>query len=297
MIVKSPAKINLFLEILSRRPDGYHNIFSLMEKISLFDELQFEKIPSGIEVHCPAVDGPPEKNLVYKAAMLLKQKGKVSYGARLQVKKNIPMGGGLGGGSSNAATVLKVLNRLWGLDWPSTKLAELGSKLGADVPFFINDGPAHIEGIGDQITSLTNLPNLSIILINPGVSISTPWAYSAWDVRKSLTLSAVKESDTFGKGSLTPQNRSVTSRRTFAEIIQELHNDFESVVIPKYPEIQKAKEALKYAGAEGVLMSGSGSTVFGLFDRKEKRDGALQQIKIQPKWQIFAVENWGVDKR
>lgn len=284
MIAKSPAKINLSLKILDRRPDGYHTIFSLMEKISLFDELKFEKIPSGIEVICPDVDVPLEKNLVYKAAKLLHEESGSSCGVRIQLSKKIPMGAGLGGGSSNAATVLKGLNQLWGLHWPLERLAKLGVQLGADVPFFIYDGPAQIEGIGDKITSLTKLPNLSIILINPGVHVSTPWAYQQWDMT--------------GRGNpLTPQNRSVTSARAFAEIVQELHNDFESVVIPEHPEIQSAKKVLKNVGSSGVLMSGSGSTVFGLFETKELRDRALDKIEKREKWQVFAVENWGVDKR
>ncbi|MDZ4224817.1 MAG: 4-(cytidine 5'-diphospho)-2-C-methyl-D-erythritol kinase, partial [bacterium] len=219
-----------------------------------------------------------------KAAKLLQQEANVSYGARHRVTKKIPMGAGLGGGSSNAATVLKGLNQLWGLNWPLEKLASLGVQLGADIPFFIYDGPAQIEGIGDKITSLTKLPNLAIILINPGIHVSTPWAYSAWDRR-------------FGGNPLTPKNRSVTSARAFAKIVQELHNDFEAVVIPEHPEIQGAKEALKNAGSKGVLMSGSGSTVFGIFETKDLRDRALGKIEKREKWQVFAVENWGVDKR
>ena len=255
-----------------------------MEKVSLFDELTFEKIPSGIEISCDNLDMPLEKNLIYKAAKLLQQEANVSYGARHRVTKKIPMGAGLGGGSSNAATVLKGLNQLWGLNWPLEKLAQLGVQLGADVPFFIYDGPAQIGGIGDQIKPLTKLPNLSIILVNPGVHVSTPWAYGAWDKR-------------FDGNPLTPQNRSVTSARAFAEIVQELHNDFEAVVIPEHPEIQGAKEALKNVGAQGILMSGSGSTVFGIFETKDLRDRALGKIGKREKWQVFAVENWGVDKR
>src|SRR3989338_1183877 len=124
LTLQSPAKINLSLRILNRREDGYHNIFSLMEKVSLFDELTFEKIPSGIEISCDNLDMPLEKNLIYKAAKLLQQEANVSYGARHRVTKKIPMGAGLGGGSSNAATVLKGLNQLWGLNWPLEKLVE-----------------------------------------------------------------------------------------------------------------------------------------------------------------------------
>ena len=195
-----------------------------------------------------------------------------------KLTKKIPVGGGLGGGSSDAATVLKGLNTLWGLNWPVERLAKLGVQLGADVPFFLYDGPAKVEGIGDLITPLEKLPNLSIILINPGIHVATPWAYSTWDKKSK-------------KRELTQENQSVRSLCTFAEVIQGLHNDFEEVVIPEYPEIQKVKEALTNAGAQGALMSGSGSTVFGLFKTVGARDWALEKIDKKPAWQVFAVEN------
>ena len=281
--ILSPAKINLCLHILGRRRDGYHNLSMLMEKVSLCDELTFEKIPSGIEVLSETLDVPVEENLVTKAARLFQEVCGTSCGVRIHLAKKIPMGGGLGGGSSDAAAVLKGLNELWGLHWPISKLAAVGVKLGADVPFFIYDGPAKVEGIGEQITPLKKFPKLWIILINPGVHVATPNAYNLWDQKERMNL--------------TQQNQSVRDSGTFEGVIQVLHNDFESVVIPEYPAIQMAKDTLLHAGASGALMSGSGSTVFGLFETKEKRDRALKKIKTEPKWQVFAVENWGVDKR
>ena len=284
----SPAKINLHLSILGRRPDGYHNLSMLMEKVSLFDELTLEEIPKGIELVDALPDVPQEKNLVFKAARLLQEVSGADRGVRIHLKKNIPMGGGLGGGSSNAATVLKGCNELWGLHWSVERLVPLAAKLGADVPFFLYEGPAKVAGIGDIITPLESLPKLWIIIINPGVSVPTPWAYSAWDDTRCQA-----PGETLRKG-LTVENLNVREPRTFGGVLQALHNDFESVVIPEYPEIQKAKEVLEQVGARGVLMSGSGSSVFGLFETKEAREAAAKKIGGKPQGaQVFAVENVG----
>ncbi len=265
MKLLAPAKINLFLKILGRRSDGYHDLSMVMEKISLCDEIVLEKIPNGIELVNPIPGVPTEKNLVCRAAQAFKRSG-----VRIHLTKKIPMGGGLGGGSSDAAAVLKSLNRLWELNWPTEKLAEVGVRLGADVPFFLYDGPAKVEGIGDRISPLERLPKLSIILINPGIFVSTPWAYSAWDESRSLAP----------RNRLTQQNHDVRlpAALDFGGIIKLLHNDFETVVFPKFPEIKEAKEKLLEVGAEGALMSGSGSSVFGLFETAEKRDSAFEKL-------------------
>ena len=277
----SPAKINLSLKILNRREDGFHNLLMVMEKISLFDEILLEKIPTDIELIGSPSDVPIEKNLVFRAAKLLQEISGVSSGVRLQLAKKIPMGGGLGGGSSNAATVLKGLNELWGLNLPPEKLAKIGVRLGADVPFFIVDGPALVGGIGDLIKPLKKIAKLWIILINPGVPVSTLWAYKTWDTNASAE----------GRNNLTQENQNVRSLGTFEEVLQVLHNDFEDVIFPEFPEIQKAKGTLVKAGAKGTLMSGSGSTVFGLFETKEARDKALTKIRKKAAWQVFAAEN------
>ena len=293
----SPAKINLHLSILDQRADGFHNLWMLMTKISLCDEIILEKIPTGIELVGSLPGVPLEKNLVYRATQSLLQVsdtcGVRPCGVRIHLSKKIPMGGGLGGGSSNAATVLKGCNALWGLKLPLEKLIALGTKLGADVPFFLVDGPAQVEGIGDCITPLENFPKLWIILINPCVAVPTPWAYSAWDTRKCqapLGPLPQREPGTFSKG-LTVENRSVRCPRTFEEVVQVLHNDFEAVVVPKYPEIARAQKVLREVGASGVLMSGSGSTVFGLFETKRERDEAFEKLPKIKNWQVWAVEN------
>lgn len=293
MWLLSPAKINLVLRILNRREDGYHSLSMVMEKVSLCDEIVLEKTDFDIEVVMePSSDIPLEKNLAWRAASLLREVSGSKRGVKIGLKKAIPMGGGLGGGSSNAAAVLKGLNKLWELDWPVPRLAGVGVQLGADVPFFLYDGPAWVEGIGDKITPLKRLPKLAIILINPGVPVSTPWAYQMWDANKCQALTGQGGKD------LTQENQSVRPPCTFQEVLEGLHNDFEAVVFPHHPEIRRAKEALLKAGAEGALMSGSGSTVFGVFETKGERDRALGRLKIKPDWRVFAAENhWGVDKR
>lgn len=294
MRLYSPAKLNLSLRILRRREDGYHDLFMLMEKLNFCDEIVLENISSGIEVKALGLDIPLGKNLVWKAAAALRKLSDFSHGVRIHLTKNIPMGSGLGGGSANAGTVLKGLNELWELNWPTSRLAEIGAKLGADIPFFLYDGPAIVEGIGDRVTPLKSLPKLWIILINSGIHIGTPGAYQVWDTMRSQAPHG-------RQNELTQENQSVRGLgtfETFADVVEVLHNDFEAVVLPKVPEIGRVKLALLKAGAAGALMTGSGSTVFGIFETKALRDGALKKLKVQPGWKVFAAENlWGVDKR
>lgn len=288
MRLYSPAKLNLSLRILRRREDGYHDLFMLMEKLNFCDEIVLENIPSGIEVTALGLDIPLGKNLVWKAAAALRKLSDFSHGVRIHLTKNIPMGSGLGGGSANAGTVLKGLNKLWELNCPTARLAEVGAKLGADIPFFLYDGPAIVEGIGDRVTPLKSLPKLWIILINPGIHIGTPGAYAEWDKRKTAAPFPTRQNE------LTQENQSVrglSTFETFADVVEVLHNDFEAVVLPKVPEIGRAKLALLKAGAAGALMTGSGSTVFGIFETKNLRDRALECLKVKPGWRVFSVEN------
>lgn len=297
----APAKLNLCLRILDRRKDGYHPLAMLMEKISLCDGLVLEKLSKGIEL-IDSSDIPKEKNLGFRAAKMLHEvsfgfaqdRSASSWGVRIQLTKKIPMGAGLGGGSSDAAAVLKGLNQLWKLNWPVAKLAEVGVKLGADVSFFLYDGPAIVEGIGERVKPIPKLPKLWIILIYPGVAVDTAWAYRAWDEawQNKPVLSEVEV--------LTQENQSVSvlarqsfrgGTRAFKGLLEILHSDFEKVVFPKFPEIQEAKRALLNAGAQGALMSGSGSAVFGLFGTKDKRDRAFEKLVVSPNWQVFTAEN------
>lgn len=261
----SPAKINLHLRILGRRADGYHDLYMLMEKLDLCDAIELEITKGSLEIATPIEGVSQEENLIYRAALLLQKESGVSCGVRISQIKQIPMGGGLGGGSSNAATVLKGLNELWGLDWPVARLAEIGVQIGADVPFFLYDGPAIVEGIGDLVTPIAPLPKLPLILLNPGVHVATPLAYRLWD----------------------------DAQLSSAETTTLLHNDFEKVILDKHPEIATAKKTLLATSPVGALMSGSGSTLFAIYDSVSARDTAFTQLqkKAQPEWKLFKASN------
>lgn len=287
LTLKAPAKINLCLRILDRRADGYHELSMLMKKVSLWDEIHLEKTDGPLELTAGGCDFPAEKNLALRAARELQQVSGTCCGVRIQLTKKIPIGAGLGGGSSDAAAVLKGLNQLWKLHWPTEKLAEIGVKLGADVPFFLYEGPAWVRGIGEKVTPIPKLSKCWIILIYPGAGVDTPWAYRVWDERKEEPVPSERER----VEALTQGNQDVSVPRAFAQLLEILYNDFEAVVLPKFPEIAEAKSALQKAGAAGVLMSGSGSAVFGLFEMKEERDRALKKLDASPQWQVFTAEN------
>lgn len=279
MKLLAPAKINLSLYIFDRLENGYHNLCSIMEKVSLFDEIEIEKRNDG------KIGFNDPKNLVFRAASALQAASGTKFGVDIQLTKKIPMGAGLGGGSSDAATVLTGLNQLWELEWPLDKLTQIGAKLGSDIPVFLENHPGLVEKSGEKVTFLPKLPTFWAILIYPGVHVATPWAYQALDEYRATNR-------------LTVKNQHVSVPRTFGELLKILHNDFEEVVFGQHPEIRFAKETLGSVGAEGVLMSGSGSTVFGLFATEAKRDRALEKLEMKPSWQCFKVENnWGVDKR
>jgi len=257
----SYAKVNLGLKILNKRPDNYHNIHSLFIEINLSDELTF----FANENHKLSIKGPPhtqfpldENNLITKAYKLMRNHlnfNELEYA--IQIKKNIPIGSGLGGGSSNAATTLKVLNELWNMGFSNKKLEQLGVSLGADIPFFINGGLQLIEGIGETLSPQKNdfLRDLYFLLIIPSIYVSTKEAYSSLN----KPLHPIQSYSKF-----SPVSRPVNW--------QLFDNDFENVIGKTYPEIHELKIALKKNGALFSGLSGSGSTVFGIFDSLQKAD-------------------------
>lgn len=285
--IYAPAKVNLILRVLGTRPDGYHDLFMVMEKLSLADEITLEDSNSQIELMLEGKNVDEgmvtQKNLAYRAAAVFKEATGEKRGVKMHLKKRIPVAAGLGGGSSDAAAVLKGLNQFWQKGCTKEELAAMGAKLGADVPFFCFDGPAIAQGIGERITELPSLPNLSFLLINPGFSVSTPWVYKEFD-RLKLGLES--------KG-LTPEDLDDNFRpflKEFCGVTNSLHNDLEKVTIAEYPEIQKIKDFLLDQGAAGVLMAGSGPTVFGIFESAKVCEQALDRIP-SPHWQAFATNN------
>ncbi|NIA08962.1 MAG: 4-(cytidine 5'-diphospho)-2-C-methyl-D-erythritol kinase [Nitrospiraceae bacterium] len=246
-----PAKINLFLLIQGRRPDGYHLIFTLFQKISLWDELALSIGRGKGEIHleCPGTNlssGP--QNLAYRASTLFLKETGLDLQIKIVLKKTIPVGGGLGGGSSDAASVLKGLNELAGFPLDQPGLHSLASSLGADVPFFLLEAPAAIgRGIGTELEVIST-PHRWYVLVYPGFSVSTRWAY------RQYLLTSPNGDTTFG-----------IDKTIEAAMWQ---NDLERLVILRYPEIAEIKAELMSSGAEAALMSGSGSTVFGAFSSK-----------------------------
>jgi 4-diphosphocytidyl-2-C-methyl-D-erythritol kinase len=274
------AKINLTLRILGRRADGYHEIETVFQTVTLRDELTFEARPDGqLELACDAPDVPcDESNLVHRAGVALRERyGARTGGARISLAKKIPAGGGLGGGSSNAAVALVGLARLWKIEVGRDALAGIGATLGADVPFFLTGGTALGTGRGTDIFPLADAPAKQLLLVTPRARVSTAEAY------KSLNSHALTKA-------VTPVNLAVS--RAQAEISGSLHaalrNDFEPVVYHLYPEIERARHALTAAGASGALLSGSGASVFGLFENVEERDRAQACLRVESGWQVFA---------
>ena len=264
-VLEAPAKINWFLSVLNKREDGYHNIVSLMQSVSLYDTLLFEECER-LELISDIPDLLPEKNLVYKAAVLLQTCANVSAGARITLKKDIPLAAGLGGGSSDAASALVGLNRLWGLNLQTAALRDMGARLGSDVPFFIDDIFAVVQGRGEVITSLGRASEIPLVLVNPGILISAAWAYEALPV--GLTKKAVDIK-------LFCQS---LDEKDFDTLRSLQINDLEQPVLKAYSAISRIKEMLLEQGAIMSAMSGSGSTVFGLFRTAEEAEKASKNM-------------------
>jgi 4-diphosphocytidyl-2-C-methyl-D-erythritol kinase len=281
LTLPSFAKVNLSLRVLGRRADGYHELRTVFQSISLSDTLTFSPLDGDqCELACDAPGVPTDDtNLVARAARLLRERFGVRRGARVELTKCIPAGGGLGGGSSNAAVTLLALARLWEIKATPGELAELGARLGADVPFFLAGGTALGEGRGDRITPLDDAPERHLVVVSPGVRISTAEAY------KSLNSPALTSAE-------APANLLVSrAAADFARPHCEgLTNDFEPSIYAGHPEIGRARDALLAAGASCALLSGSGSSVFGVFESAEDAALARSAIRAEPGWQLFVCK-------
>ena len=278
---KTPAKVNLGLHILRKREDGFHELETILRMVSLYDELELESSSSGVDLECDTPGIPiDETNLACKAAMLLQKTCRVeNLGVRIRLKKNIPFGAGLGGGSGNAAGVLMGLNRLWDLNMSREKLAVLAAELGSDVPFFLTSPCALGVGRGEQLEVLTSCAKFQVLLVFPGFPIATSWVY------QNLKLKLTKREN---KISIL---RKILSQSDIASLGSQLQNDLEPVVIQRFPEIQIIKDELKARGALGVLLSGSGSTVFGIFNDPDEVRVACADLK--GKWECVVTETIG----
>ena len=265
MRVLAPAKVNLFLRIIGQRPDGYHLLDSLMAPVSLYDELEITAERTvGTEPHIRVRCNNPiiptdQSNLAYRAAALLCQEAGIGAHITITLHKNIPAGAGLGGGSSDAAAVLKMLNQAFSLGLNTDHLCRLAAQLGADIPFFVPCQMARVGGIGEVLTPLPPLPQRWLVVVVPGFPVSTPWAYQRFDALQP----DLPESQPHAIDRTPPLD---TQQWPSAALFV---NDLERAVLPEYPLIADRKKQLSALGAEVALMSGSGSAVFGIFKTQE----------------------------
>ncbi|MDA8418060.1 MAG: 4-(cytidine 5'-diphospho)-2-C-methyl-D-erythritol kinase [Desulfobacteraceae bacterium] len=260
--ISAPAKVNLFLRVLRRREDGYHDLVSVMQKLSLADRLQISLKGRGIRLDCPGSPLPEDaSNLAFKAAALFYERTGIAPGLRLTLHKRIPLAAGLGGGSSDAAAVLRGANLLHGQPLKEAELLALGAALGADVPFFVADGSTALAtGTGTELAPIEGPRGYQLLLVNPGLPVSTAWVYSNLGLTTSDDPYKLR-----GYSSWKEHAAAVLAQGFSPEAEGGLYNDLEAVTIARYPVIGAIKERLLGAGAASALMSGSGATVFGVF--------------------------------
>ncbi len=272
---KSPAKINLCLYVLGRYENGYHALAMAMQRVDLCDDIQIRVARSGgVKVSCKGLAlAAGEDNIAARAARLVLAEAQVDVGVEIQIDKRIPVAAGLGGGSSNAATVLLALNEMLGLNMSNQRLQQLGAQLGADVPFFVFQQPAWATGTGTKLSPLPTLPEVAYLLVNPGISVSTAEVYQSLQLTKGGELA----------------NLPRFSVETKEDLCAALHNDLERVTLIRHPVLQQIKQRLLQLGARGALMSGSGATLFGLFDALDQAQGAAHVLTSETDWWACAV--------
>jgi 4-diphosphocytidyl-2-C-methyl-D-erythritol kinase len=286
LTLQAPAKINWFLHVLGKRDDGYHDIVSLMQWIDLYDSLVIERADK-VEVITES-DILEQDNLVYKAAMLMREKAKIQSGVRILLKKEIPMAAGMGGGSSDAAFAMMGLNRHWNLNMGRHELARIGATLGSDVPFFFHGPASIIEGRGEIVSPVEIRRSYAILLVKPPVDVSTAWGYTEIDrqsPRYSHSEVLTKKSDNIKLFCHALEGGDLSS------LSLSEGNDFESLVISRYPIVGDIKQGLLKKGALFSAMSGSGPTVFGVFESELRASEAMQGML--PNWcrVVRTIEN------
>ena len=265
---KTPAKVNLGLHILGKREDGFHELETLLQMVKLFDDIRIECIPRGLELVCDQPDIPQDEgNLVIKAAKILQTKfPDRCKGARIHLNKNIPHGAGLGGGSGNAAGVLLGLNFLWDLKLKRKDLVLIASELGSDVPFFLFSPCAIGRGRGEVLESVESSIRFCILMAYPGFTVSTAMVYG------NLKLKLTKRENNISI------LKNFLLQSEYAQMGASWFNDLEPIVFKQYPWLSEIKKEMLTLGAKGALLSGSGSTVFGIFDNPEIAKNAYTQL-------------------
>lgn len=257
MLLKSHAKINLYLKIGQKLKSNFHNIQTVMQLVELHDNISFEKInEDNIIIESTNPDLESKNNLAYTAASLLKNNFKIKEGIKITLEKSIPLSAGLGGGSSNAANTLVTLNKLWKINTSHKKLIDLAAEIGSDVPFFIDGKAALVEGIGDKVKPLRKSISMNLVLANPGIKVSTSWAYRQFDKAKP------KQKPT---GDLKKLINAI-NKKDIKAVSENVYNDFDAIIEKKHKITKEIKTHLRKSGALNSMVSGSGPTVMGLFD-------------------------------
>lgn len=276
------AKINLSLDVLRKRDDGYHDLQMIMQTIHLHDTITITEIAEGIEIECKKPYVPNNSsNIAYKAADALISRYNLKSGIRIKIDKRIPVSAGLAGGSTDAAAVLKGINELFHLGIERDELMKIGKTIGADVPFCLMGGTVLAEGIGEILTPLTPLTNIPVVLIKPKIGVSTAWVY------KNLNLTEVENRPG------TDQLVDAIGKKDIRYVAKNMCNVLESVTVGKYPAIEQLKKSLMDSGAIGSMMSGSGPTVFGIFESRDKAKKAFHALKTN-KYDIYLTHLYKV---
>lgn len=275
---KAAAKINLAIDVLRKRPDGYHDVSMIMQSVALYDTITVRALKGEIRVTSNSDKIPEDKgNIAYRAAEYLKMKYNVKEGVLINIEKTIPVAAGLAGGSTDAALTLKLLNKAWNLKLSKSEILDAGKKLGSDVPFCIQGGTALAEGLGDKLTPLSGIPECLILLAKPSVSISTKEVYQGLVLEDIAKRPDIKEmARCIEKGDLNG-------------IASNMCNVLETVTVKKCPQIIELKEKLLEYGALGSMMSGSGPTVFGIFKESASAYNAYDHIKDMVS-EVFVVK-------
>lgn len=267
---KAYAKINLGLDVLGTLPNGYHEVKMVMQTVDIWDELTFERTASGITISTNSKELPTDgDNLIYKAAGLMMEELGIKGGVNIYLRKNIPIAAGMAGGSADAAAAMRGICELYGLQVEDQRLMELGVRIGADVPYCIMGGTALAEGIGEKLTELPSPPDCWLVVAKPDINVSTKYVYEHLDAVGDFShpdidgmITALKEGSLGG-------------------IVKRLGNVLEQVTVEAYPIVDDIKNQLRASGALGALMSGSGPTVFGMFQDREQADTAALQLERQ----------------
>ena len=275
---KAPAKLNLRLKITGRRPDGYHELVSIMIPVTLCDLLELTVVPEGIKLSCDGFKVPAdERNLVYRAAESFLSRAGIKKGISIKLTKNIPVAAGLGGGSSDAAAALLSLNEIWSMPLSLSDLEDIAIQLGADVPFFIYRRPALARGIGEILEPQEEWPKYWYVIVTPPLPVSTSWVYG--NLKLKLTTGEYNYIVNFLKGD------------SF-KVSHILENDLEEVTTAHFPIINTIKKHLVDAGAEGALMTGSGPSVFGIFPSLNQAISAKQSLISKNPGDVFMATSW-----